>query len=145
MIVDAYVTRTELGLGNLDLINDTYKIEGETGIEFGGRGWRRNMVDSPFVHGSYPVTQVMDNATVILSLQVRAASLAALETAIAAVVAAFSQFEYDLYLILDDTTWAWRCYAADIVVGSEDERMAQYNVNVRMSIPRAPIPLDGGI
>ena len=145
MIVDAYVTRPEVGGGNLDLVNSTYKIEGEDGIRFGQRTWRRNMVSSPFVHGEFPVTQTMGNSQVECNIQIRAASMSALNTAIASLVAAFSQFEYALYVTLDDVTWGWTCFAADIAVESSDERMAQFNTVARLSIPRLPIPISGGI
>lgn len=144
MIVDAWVTRPEVGGGNLDLVSSTYKIEGEEGIDFGDRTWRRNMVTSPFVHGEFPVTQALNNSMMPLSLQVRSTSQSGLSTAIATLVAAFSQFEYELHVQFDDVERAWLCYAADLRVGTHDERFAQWNVNVKLTIPRSPIPVGAG-
>ena len=146
MIIDAYVTRPEIGGGNLSLWNSTYKLEGPTGVEFGQRTWRRQMVTSPFVHGGVPVTQVLETSTMNLTIQVKATSQESLADAIATLVAAFSQFEYEVNVVFDDQRWAWTCWSADIVVGSDDERMAQWNIQVKLTVPRAAHQnADGGI
>lgn len=146
MNVVAYVTKPDLGGGSIVLTSDGYRIEGEEGVEFGGLTWRRNMVTSPFVHGGFPVTQVKENSTLMLTIQVRGTSQADLGDKIAALVAAFSQFEYEVSITFDDEEWAYLCWAADIVVGAQDERMAQWNIPVKLSIPRSPTPqANGGI
>lgn len=144
MNVQVLVDRTELAAADLDVTAGAYDIEGETGIDFGGRTWRRNMVDSPFVHGSFPVTQALENSTLGLAIQVRAASQDALATAIAVLVSAFSQFEYSVTIKFDDADRQWTCWAADMTVGTHDERFGQWNVVVQVQIPRSPIQIDDG-
>lgn len=143
MIVDAWVTTDD---DPFSLTTSPYNIEGEAGVDFGQQSWRRNMATSPFVHGGFPVTQVLENSQATLAVQVKASDQDSLADSIAALIAAFSQFEYELHIKFDDTEWGWTCWAADVAVESHDERMAQFNTVVRFSIPRSPIGIvNGGI
>lgn len=143
MEVEAWVTT---GGDPLSLTTAPYHIEGESGVEFGGLTWRRTVATSPFVHGGFPVTQVKENAQLLLTIQVRSDSQDNLASQIAALVAAFSQFEYEFHVTYDDVEWAYTCWSADMSVGSHDERMGQYNVAVKITAPRSPMQLvDGGI
>jgi hypothetical protein len=144
------ISRTELGLPSLNL-NDTdngYAIV-RGGFGWGGRTWRRQVVQSPFTDGRTVVGRVMDIVTREFTFRLRAATASALDQKVGYVIDAFSQFAYTLTPTVNGVTYAWRCETADLAVGSqgkldEFQEMALMR-EITATVPCNPRPLSGHI
>ncbi len=140
----AYVTRTELSLTNLSLLDPgVYRI-GREALEAGMVTWRRQLVTSPFVHGAYEVGAVKDQVQgASLLIRVWGTSQSNLQSRVTTLLAAFTQSTYDITVGLDGTLWTWRCMRADYKIGFPDSVRRQTVAPVTLSFPRHPVAVAG--
>lgn len=143
------VTRTELGLAELALEDP---VNGYSIVRMGpgAASWRRETVTSPYCHGDTLVAAVRDAQIAPLTVRVRADTPTTLDTRLATLLEAFSQYEYYTGIITDGAvSKQWRCSPADWSVGESGE-MNKFHLmsniyEVTFSIPRQPIQIAGSI
>lgn len=146
LTLDASVTRTELSLSALDLVQDgIYDLVDGTGP--GSSSWRREAATSPYMHGDAQVSAVLDVMRAPLVMRVYGSTHSQLDSRIADLLNAFSQFEYTLTLVIGGVTHQWLCNQADYAVGDggaidKFPMMVRQQI-VHFEIPRQPIPLAG--
>ena len=143
--VVARVSRTLLGLGELD-VNDhvNYVLAGPQAVS-GAVNWDRRQVSAPWVDGDITISRRMASSTENLSFYVAGSTQADLDTHIATLKQAFFQDRYTFQMIVGGSNHAWDCEAADLtqVLYDTTHAFAKY-VTVTFSVPRMPIPLAGG-
>lgn len=143
--ITAEVTRTELGLGNLDL-NDDVNFRFGRGVEVGRLTWRKDVVTSPYVHGRFPVREVKDAVESKITVYVIAPDHATLSTNVGVLIGAFTeQYEYNLQIVVEGQTYAWRCERADYEVAFATETFNALFVPVSLAFYRSPIQVAGVI
>lgn len=141
--LNAKVTRTELGLGDLNINGSPYRIVGST-IFGGTQGWDRHTVSSPFVDGDVVVRQRRTNVTEQLGIYVSGTDTANMFTNIRDLIWAFTQIRYTLQINIGNSVNQWDCMTADYSVLVDTPHMvAKYGV-VTFNIPRRPGALAGG-
>lgn len=126
------VTRTDLGLGNLQLSQaGRYYLPDGT---FGGgeTAQRRITAEGPQVKGRYPSSIVEGSRTGNMSVHV-IATLATLQASIEEVVDAMTQFRYMLAWQFDGLSGTWQCETADWALGESgtlDAGFLQMNTQI---------------
>lgn len=142
--ITGYVTRTELGSGNLDLNTDTYKI-----ITWGPGEvqWERQTVGTPFFSGRYLVNARKVQMESLLGIRVTGLSKAHAQTELGALLAAFEQFEYELSITIEGVEHRYACEPADYSIGEGGQiqkfHLMSYKQEVTFTIPRMPKPVAG--
>jgi hypothetical protein len=142
--ISALVSRTLLGLGDLN-INDHSKYVLAGPMAFGGQvQWNRRQVEAPWVDGQITVERHRTNVTEPLSIYVAGTSLGDLDTNLGVLLAAFMQDRYTFQLVVGGANHAWDCESADVSQVLYDTAHV-YNkyVTVTLAVPRKPIPLAG--
>lgn len=146
MAFDPFITRANLvpPAANL-LLNDrvNYRYDREDGFEAEAITQRRNVVSSLYSAGDVLITAVADASLLRARILVLGATVAARNTNLATLLAAFRQLRYELHLVDDGVDYAWSCQVADY--GLEFARLVgdKVVVPVNLSIPRQPSPLAG--
>lgn len=145
LAITAYLTRTELALGNLQLNDGTYKLSAQ-GFDPGSVTHRNEYATSPYVQGGLLVNSVRDLAQGGFVVDIYATSHADLQTRIADLKAAVSdQRTYDYYVVIEGQTYAWRCDRSDYAVGWVHERLHALVVPFTVQFNRDPQPIQGPI
>jgi len=146
MTLSVHVSRAELALSNLEL-NDPANGYDVISVGPGSTSWRRETVKSPWVHGETLINAVKDVGIAPLSIRVMGSSAAQKETRLGALLAAFSQFNYVQTVTINGVGYAWACQPADWSVGDDGEFEKFFEMThrsqVKLSIPRYPVPSDG--
>lgn len=139
----ATITRTELSLSTLTLIDSTYDIMNQPGLDGGRVSWRRENAASPYVAGVTEIGSVKDDVLTSLVMRVTGASHSDVQTKVSTLISAFSQKTYTLTIGLDGTSWAWACRRADYAISFDLPMRWQKVARVALSIPRSPVPTSG--
>lgn len=142
--ISALVSRTQLGLGNLD-INDHTKYVLAGPLAFSGAvQWNRTQVEAPWVDGQITTERHRVNTTETLAVYVAGSSMADLDANLGTLIAAFQQDRFTFQLVVGGANHAWDCEAADVsqVLYDTAHAAAKY-VTVTFAVPRKPIPLAG--
>ena len=145
------ITRTLLGLSNLSIgagADDTWQAGQLTPS---GREWDRVTTSSPFFHGRVLRAATMRTATLSGEIIVRTPITddpSVLETRVADLVEALSQFTYVFTVVVTDgansQSWAYACEPADVVPTTSINAYARHRfVTCRVTIPHRPIPNAG--
>lgn len=103
----------------------------------------RVVARSAFMHGSVPVHEVMGDGEIRLGVNTKGADQTALSANAGLLIAALRQPQYELHVSLDGVDWAWTCFAAEVTMGSVDDRFDLLNQEVLAVIPRHPTPVAG--
>ena len=142
--VAAHVTRSQLGLGNLD-INDhtTYAIAGPA-IMGGGTAWDRKTVNAPWVDGDITVARRRQNVMEQLLVYVAGSDQSTLMSNLRTLRDAFTQDRYTLQITVGSAQNAWDCEAADYSMLYDTAHAYNKYVVATFQIPRKPVPLVGG-
>lgn len=142
-VVAAYVTRPEVGGGNLTLTDPgTYKIRAE-GLDIGVVDWRRQLAVSPFVRGAIEVAAIEDQVGASMVVDVTATAQSTLQTRVTTLLAAFKQSTYELHISMDGTDWAWKCMRASYSVAFSQHLPYNKFAAVTLQFPRSPVPVAG--
>lgn len=141
-IFAAEVTRTELGLAPLALNAAPYRVVAE--IMGGTQGWNRQSVRSPYVDGEFTVNRSRSQVQEKFGVYVSGATQGLIQSSIATLLAAFSQFRYQLTITLEDASYTWNCDTADYTVDWNQARWLARQALVGLTIPRSPLLVNGG-
>jgi hypothetical protein len=146
LAINLQITRTELGLGNLELEDPA---NGYQVVSFGpgATSWRRDTVNSPYVHGSTLINAVMDLQIAPLVVRVKGVTATQKESRLGVLIDALSQFLYGIGSIIDGVSYVWICQPADYSIGDGGEFNKFHEKNlmteVVFMIPRNPVPYQG--
>lgn len=140
-----YITRA-VG-GNLNL-NDgiNYRTDKPAEGEAGAVVMNRRVSTSPHMHGEALIGATMGMKSMTVRTLVTGASQAARNANMATLIAAFTQYTFDLHYVDDGIDYAWRCEMADY---SFDLRWAFYDdlggyyCPAVFNVPTQPIPVAG--
>lgn len=146
LTITAHVTRTELGKGVLQLNDgDNYRVSA-VGFDPGAVTHRTEYATSPYVQGGLLVNAVRDLVQGGLTVDIYADTHAELQTLIGDLVEAVSeQRTYDLHVVIEGQTYAWRCDRSDYSVGWVHERLHALVVPFTIQFNRDPNPIQGPI
>ena len=140
-----YITRS-VG-GNLNLNNGTdYKMDTPAEGEHGAVVINRRVATSPHMHGDALVGATMGMRSMNVRVLVTGASDAHRNVNMAALIAAFKQYTFELHYVNDGIDYAWKCEMADF---SADLRWAYYDdlggyyCPATFIVPAQPIPVAG--
>lgn len=131
------VTRAELALGPLD-INDHLNFIVADKIMGGQATWNRQTAKSPFVDGEFTVHRSRAQLKDQMSVQVLGDTQTTMQANLATVIAAFTQFRFQMTLALEDGTRIYNCETADYTVDWDRLRWMSRQVLVTFDIPRYP-------
>lgn len=130
--------RVSTASGSLE-VNDgvTFRLASESSSNRAVQ-WRRQQVTSPFVHGSFTVSAVMDNVAEIISIYVYGATNTELREQLERLTDAFSQMDYTITWEIDGDAYAWRCSVADYQVDTRREFQHATMALVTFQVSRYP-------
>lgn len=113
----------------------------------GASTWRIQYVESPNVHGAFPVAAVKALQTAPLAIRCTGSSRSNLDTLVAALLRAFEQTTYRLTVTVDGQANTWDCYPADAApMGSgewDPNLMRSFMQTYAFQIPRQPVAVAG--
>ncbi len=146
LAITGTVTRTELGLADLGLNTDAYKI-----IEWGPGvvAQARMKVGSPYIHGDFLVAAKKEQVEMPLGVRVTGSTYIDCWNKVGTLLRAFEQFAFVVTVVQDGTTFQYTCESADYAVGEggivQKFHMMAYKQEVRFLIPRRPNPTTGPV
>lgn len=138
------VTRTELGLGDLE-INDGTTYICTPKLDPGAVSYRREQVKSPFVDGTFTISRVKDQTEFQLVVDVLGSTHSAMQSAVGTLIDAMTQDEFTLKVVIDGATYSWTCEAGDYAMGWSNAHFASTRTAVAFTLPRKPVPASGPI
>ena len=139
----AAVTRTELGLTDLD-INDIATYELAKQLNNGTVSWRKEIAQSPFYEGRFVVHEVKDAVEMSLIVYVHGESYPVINTRVQTLLEAFTeQYSYDLKITVNGQQHTWTCERADYDVAFATETVNALKVPVQLTTMRHPSPVAG--
>lgn len=138
------MTRTLLALSALEL-NDhvNYYAAPSSPAQV---SWQHERVSSRWVDDDFTVSRRRPKVVEEMTFEVLAGAVptaATLQTNIGALITAASQDSYTLTVTIDGTSYAWACESADYQVIWSGPRMVARQAQVRLLVPRSPIPSAG--
>lgn len=141
--IQAWVSRTELSLSNLD-INDGDKYVLGRGMNPGAVSWRKQTVESPFYPGRYVVHEVKDAVEISIPVYVQANNYSNLNVHLETLLEAFTnQSSFLFTLVIDGYTNSWTCERADYEIGFAAETVLALRLPVQFKTMRVPTPASG--
>ena len=142
--VSVSVTRTSLALGNLDLSDHVnYYTSGEI---FGSTvAWRRATVKSAYVESEFTVNRVRGLVEEKFAVNVLAPDQVTMATNIGALVTAFTQDTFNLTVQLDAQPYTYACEASDYTMDWQIARMHSLQTEIKFTLRRSPVPINGPI
>lgn len=111
------VTRSELSLGDLDIIPANGYRVARHGIGPGALTMMRVTAESPFVHGQTLVHAKKNSVDMSLNIKVEGSSTYDALEKLNTLTDAFTQFEYEVYGEVDGYPFNWLCDCADFEIG----------------------------
>jgi hypothetical protein len=121
----AVVSRTELGLAELQLSQEGHLYIPDGLFGGGETTQRRTTSESPMVMGRYPSSLVEANRTGNISVHVLS-TLENLQRDIQEVIDAMTQFRYMLAWEFDGLSGSWQCEKADWALGESGTLNARF-------------------
>jgi hypothetical protein len=140
--LSAKVTRTDLGLGDLDINASPYRVAGPSVME-GTTAWERNQVNAPWVEGDITISRRRGNVTSQLAIYVSGTTIGDMMTNVRTLVDAFNQDRYTLQINMGTAVNQWDCEAADYAVVMDTAHVYNMYALVTFSLQRKPVPLAG--
>lgn len=145
MAFTPYITRS--AGGNLNL-NDNlkFKMDKPAEGEHGAVVINRRTATSPHMHGDALIGATKGMRSMNVRVLAKGVSDSALNANLAEVIAAFTQYTYELHYLNDGIDYAWSCQMADF---SADLRWAYYDdlggfyCPAVFVVPAQPIPVAG--
>jgi hypothetical protein len=138
----AGITRTLLGLGDLNLNTDPFIV---VDVKPGEVQWRRQETASFYVDGEFTVGRAKNSPRVQWTQQVSGTDQDDLDANMAALIDAFEQDTFQISYDLDGNTHTWRGECADWNPTYEKERVHGLIQLVVFSFKRMPRALAGAI
>lgn len=143
------VSRVHLGLANLVLTDEANGfVIARNGIGPGAASKRKITVTAPWVEGRFLVNAIADIQTLKVDVRVSGPDFDWLDARIMEVVAAFSQWDFNLEVQVDGVDHQWQCEMCDgWSVGQggviQDVEVGSFTQIVTFNVPRQPTPLVG--
>jgi hypothetical protein len=144
LTLTAYVTRDELGLGDLD-INDGVNFKVAGAFMGGSVAWQRNNVSSPYIDGDITVSRRRGDIVEPVEIWVYGDNHTELRDNLGELLTAFTQENYNLSFNFDGRNRKYDCKCADYTVSYEQAFVHSKMHKVVFNIPRNPIAIYGGI
>lgn len=147
LTVSLTVDRTALDLDPLELDDPgTYEV---VSVGPGARTWRRTTVQGRYQHGRRSVGEVLDTMTVAAVVRVYGSTWTEVSNRAETMIEALSQHTYTVIATIDDVVHEWTCEPADVSIVGGDTWQKHHAMSgmqeYQLSIPRDPIPLQGGM
>ena len=121
-----YITRAELGLGNLSLNDASYKMDHPNEGWLESIQWEKHVVTSPFYDGDFLVNAVKKQSSITPRILVFGSSEADVSSKVNTLITAFSQFSYTVVYVKDTLEITFQCQPADYLA---DFRWLLYEEN----------------
>lgn len=142
-VVAASVTRTELSLADLDLVDPGVFTIVPSSLDVGSAGNEVDTVDSKWVDGVIGIGKKKGPVTMSMTVEVDGADQDAVDANLEILVDAFSQLTYDLTISYDGNDNTWTCLAAQRIQPDYSAREYQLFVPVALTFLRQPTPVAG--
>jgi hypothetical protein len=149
LVVAASVTRTELGLGDLNLhVAGSIQV---VSYDPSGAVKSRVLAGSPTLDGHVQTGSKVDGRVILLTLRVLGPAKSVLDATAQTIFNAFEQSSYQLTVQLDDATVVWQCDDAEYKPVSADgdgvDKTGLAQLTRRQAfaftIPAQPAPVSG--
>lgn len=118
-----------------DLVN--YRVASSS-FDTYAQSWRRIMVNSPYMEGSYQVHAVPENVNETVDIYVYGATFADANANLELLLEAFRQSTYKVARAIEGADQAWTCLTADYSVKTTNVFANSKMILVSFSIPRLP-------
>jgi hypothetical protein len=143
--ISASVSRELLGLAPL-LINEHITYYAAPQFLGGQVQWSRTTAGSPWLNGTRTTSRVLEMVTEQLTIEVKAPTTLESQVAMATLIAAFQQDSYTLTVEVDgEAIYSYLCESADYQVVWMGPRLVSKQGQATFSVPRQPVPLQGGV
>lgn len=138
------ITRTELGLADLDLNDGTVYVMALDGIRPRGESWRREFARSPNVPGQRVVHAVLEADPLQVDVICKGDTWFDAHQNYETAVDAFRQTTFNVTETVDGVTHLWQCTEADVVPVWRAIWQAVPAIAVAFEAPRQPVDVDSG-
>lgn len=115
----------------------------------GATTWRRETVQSPFIHGEALIGAVKEQGSMNLKVRVYGTTDSNLASRVATLLAAFEQIEYTITFTVNSVAWGtWVCQPADYAPGASNDGLDPWGLRAKQQeysfvIPRNPLQSAG--
>jgi hypothetical protein len=141
--ISAVVNRDMLGLLPLELADGSPYL---LATQFLGAGvtWDRQTVASRWVDGDYTVSRRRGNVSEQIAIEIVAADMLSLRSAMTTLIEAFTQDHFTLTVTVEGVVFAYDCEAGDYTNAMwNTPRLAASRGQVVFTVPRRPIAAAG--
>lgn len=140
------VTRTQLGLSELNICDHLNYYIAATQFLGGTMSWTKNQITSPYTDGAFTVNRTRGQVTEPVTVEVLGETDTDLQTNLATLINAFSQDSFVLLIGIGAANYQYQCEAADV-------QLARWTVSgmlfkqqqVVFQVPRQPVAILGGV
>jgi hypothetical protein len=140
-------TTVVVTLGGLVLSEEAgYTVVGDT-LGHPSRRWRIAYIESPWVHGSYPVAATLAHSSLSLQVKVHGSSVDEIRTRMEALQDAVSVFAYEVSVDMEGTSEVWAADPANYALNGEtwtDDDLGNLYQRVNLVIPVHPVRVSSG-
>jgi len=142
LVVEAWITRTELALADLQLVSDVYKVWPV--IEASNVMYERVVATSPFFDGGITVMRKKAQSNMQVKIDAIGTTAAIMQGHQQVLVNAFTQNTFEFHIRLEsNTTYAWEGECADHAIEWEQVRIHNLRQTMTFDFPSYPVPILG--
>lgn len=136
------LTRAALGLGTLEL-NDHVNYAIAPG-SFGGQvTWQRNTVSSPYMDDEITTFRHRGKVQENIVIEVYGSTPTQVQTNVDTLIRAIVQSSFDLILSINGQIHTYGCETADYQMSFDGNRFVAKQMQVKLTVPRSPVPKAG--
>jgi len=142
VVVQGWITRAELSLGNLQLVDaGVYRMHPI--IEASTVTYDRLQAQSRFVDGAVTVMRRKNQGTMQVAIDVIGSTTLEMQARKQTLIDAFSQKSFEFYMQLDSALYGWHGECADCNIGWDHVRIHNREMTVTFDFPNNPQPIYG--
>lgn len=142
VVIQGWITRAELSLGDLQLVDDgVYRMHPV--LEASTVTYDRLQAQSRFVDGAVTVMRRKNQGTMQVAIDVIGSTSIEMQNRKATLINAFSQKTFEFYMQLDTALYGWRGECADCNIEWEQVRIHNKQMTVTFDFPNNPQPIYG--
>lgn len=138
------VSRTLLGLPDLELNDHTAYYAASEQFFGANEGWNHDRVTSRWLDGAVVTSRQRQMVQEPLAIECLGDTSAEVEANILAMLHAVSQSDYTITVTLNGQVHIYQCEPADRTVARSTARLYNNQWQIVLNIPRQPSPLSGG-